>query len=94
MAELVYGAEAAIVVLRHAGAGMSVTAFKKFHLPHLIRAGHARPINARLWAFDPAPLAIWGRYVAEVRRRKAAGELGGQYEFNEQDVQAHAAGAW
>lgn len=97
MIALVHGAQAALDILAACGAQMSRQNFYQSVLPHLRKHGFARSIGEGKRAvleIDRHYLQHWGRYIAEVRRRKNAGELPGDYEFSESDMQNFIEGAW
>lgn len=97
----VYGIDAALAIFSQSGAPMSRQMFHQSVLDHLIKSGFARKIGGEpgektggVWEFDLRYLQHWGGYIAEVRKRREDGQLPGNYEFSEFDMQCFVDGVW
>lgn len=101
MSESIYGIPAALSLFESVGAKMSEQMFHQSVLEHLVKSGFARKIggvpgkkSGGTWEFDRRNLQHWGEYISEVRVRREAGRLPGNYEFSEFDMQCFVDGAW
>lgn len=94
MSDKIYGIKAALAVFESAGAGMTRQNFWQSIMPHFEKSGFAEKLGGALWVFDLRHTQHWALYVAEVRKRRDAGALPGNYEFSEFDMQNFTDGAW
>lgn len=72
--------------------GISRQAFDASHWKRVQELGLAEEISPRVWLFYKPFIQYYAPYVAEVRRRIAAGELGAEYGYSVEDFEKFKAG--
>ena len=92
--EHTYTVSAALTKLRSHGAHVSRNGYYRFIHPKLVACGVAKEVAPQVWRYAEPELSHWSEYIALVQKRKEAGTLPGNYEYNEMDCWQAAQGEW